>query len=133
VVAVAGVYAAIDSIDVPTSLLSTGPMPKMPTTLGVRGLLPRFAGRLFTPDSGLPGKPLPDLSLAAAAAAGADPRRTAVVEDTATGARGARAAGMTVFGYVGGGRIHADALLAEGALLFEDMRELPALLLQQAN
>ncbi|MBN1238624.1 MAG: HAD-IA family hydrolase [Gammaproteobacteria bacterium] len=126
--AVAGVEAVLDALDVPTAVVSNGPLVKMSTTLGVTGLLPRFEGRIFSPDSGLPGKPQPDLFLAAAAAAGADPRRTAVIEDTATGARGARAAGMTVFGYVGGAYADADAMAAAGAVLFTDMRELPALL-----
>jgi HAD superfamily hydrolase (TIGR01509 family) len=126
--AVPGVEAVLDALDVPTCVVSNGPILKMQTTLGVTGLLPRFAGRLFSPDSGLAGKPRPDLFLAAAAAAGADPRRTAVVEDTATGAIGARAAGMTVFGYVGGLYADADALAAAGARLFGDMRELPPLL-----
>jgi HAD superfamily hydrolase (TIGR01509 family) len=126
--AVAGVEAVLDGLDVPTSVVSNGPLVKMQTTLGVTGLLPRFAGRLFSPDSGLPGKPRPDLFLAAAAAVGAKPGRTAVIEDTATGALGARAAGMTVFGYVGGRYADPDALTAAGARLFGDMRELPSLL-----
>lgn len=126
--AVAGVEAVLDALDVPVCVVSNGPLIKMQTTLGVTGLLPRFAGRLFSPDSGLPGKPQPDLFLAAAASVDADPRRTAVIEDTATGARGARAAGMTVFGYVGSAFTDPRALADAGARLFADMRELPSLL-----
>lgn len=46
--------------------------------------------------------------------------------DSPTGARAARAAGMTCFGYVPDGS--PEALVAEGARPFSDMRELPALL-----
>src|SRR5690606_34924399 len=115
---VAGVEAVLEGLDVPTSVVSNGPMLKIRTTLGVTGLLARFEGRIFSPDSGIAGKPQPDLFLAAAAAAGADPARTAVIEDTATGVRGARTAGMAVFGYVGGRYADAAALAGEGAKLF---------------
>lgn len=126
--AVPGVEAVLDVLDVPVCVVSNGPLLKMQTTLGVTRLLARFEGRLFSPDCGLPGKPEPDLFLAAAAAVRADPRRTAVVEDTSTGARGARAAGMTVFGYVGGVPNDAEGLSAAGAQLFDDMGQLPGLL-----
>jgi|SRR5690606_15195705 len=131
--AVRGVEAVLDALDVPVCVVSNGPLLKMQTTLGVTGLLPRFEGRLFSPDCGLPGKPAPDLFLAAAAAAHADPKRTAVVEDTATGALGARAAGMKVFGYLGGRLNDAAGLSGAGALLFDDMQHLTALLAETVD
>jgi beta-phosphoglucomutase-like phosphatase (HAD superfamily) len=48
------------------------------------------------------GKPAPDLFLYAAAAMHADPDRTLVIEDSVSGVRAARAAGMKVWGFVGG-------------------------------
>jgi len=126
--AVAGVRNAIEQLGVPVCVVSNGPVEKMRTTLGVTGLLPLFEGRLFSPDLGLPGKPEPDLFLAAARAAGAVPDRCAVVEDSAGGVRGARVAGMRAYGFTGLPHIDAMSLLEAGATLFAEMRELPQLL-----
>jgi beta-phosphoglucomutase-like phosphatase (HAD superfamily) len=49
-----------------------------------------------------------------------------VIEDSAAGARAARLAGMRCFGYAPKGA--HPGLVAEGAVLFNDMQELPALL-----
>lgn len=50
-----------------------------------------------------------------------------VVEDSAPGVRAARAAGMRAFGYAGG-LTPAARLTGPDTVVFEDMRELPALL-----
>lgn len=126
--AVPGVADVLADIDVPMCVASNGPLEKMRATLGVTGLLPAFQGRLFSPDSGLPGKPQPDLFLAAAASVGVEPARCAVIEDSAGGARGARTAGMQVFGFTGLPHIDAAALEAAGAVIFSDMQALPGLL-----
>jgi len=58
---------------------------------------------------------------------GVAPGSCIVVEDSVYGVQAARRAGMRVFGYAGG--LSATGLLeAGGALVFEDMRELPALI-----
>lgn len=126
--AVAGVKDVIQQLDIPYCVASNGPLEKMHTTLGVTGLLPFFGNRLFSPDHGLPGKPAPDLFLAAADAVNADPQRCAVIEDSAGGVHGALAAGMQVFGFTGLPHIDAAALQSAGALTFDSMLELPALL-----
>jgi len=126
--AVAGVRNAIEQLRVPVCVVSNGPLEKMHTTLGVTGLLPLFEGRLYSPDLGLPGKPEPDLFIAAARAAGAAPGRCAVVEDSAGGVRGALVAGMRAYGFTGLAHVDAAALRAAGATLFAEMRELPQLL-----
>jgi beta-phosphoglucomutase-like phosphatase (HAD superfamily) len=55
-----------------------------------------------------------------------------VVEDSVAGVQAAVAAGMTALGFSGGshcGTGHAALLEAEGAdLVFDDMRQLPAIL-----
>jgi beta-phosphoglucomutase-like phosphatase (HAD superfamily) len=48
------------------------------------------------------GKPAPDLCLYAARRMQADPARTLVIEDSVSGVRAAKAAGMTVWGFAGG-------------------------------
>lgn len=64
------------------------------------------------------GKPHPDLFLHAAAAMNADPARTIVIEDSATGVLAGVAAGMRVVGLCAGGHVrdgHAERLEAAGA------------------
>ncbi|HMB74481.1 MAG TPA: HAD-IA family hydrolase [Gammaproteobacteria bacterium] len=123
-----GVRAALMTIDVPICVVSNGPVEKMRTTLGVTGLLPMFEGRLFSPDLGLPGKPEPDLFLAAARSARVEPARCVVIEDSPGGVHGAHAAGMQALGFTGLAHIDAAALVAAGARTFAHMDELNALL-----
>lgn len=134
--AVAGVTQVLDALealDTRTCVVSNGPFEKMRTTLGVTGLLPRFEHAMFSPDLGLRGKPHPDLFLAAAERFGADPARTAVIEDSPGGVEGARGARMRAFGYAGAAHTDAAALEAAGAVVFEDMAELAGLLARGAR
>ena len=75
-------------------------------------------------ERGLPGKPAPDLFLAAAAALDVSPEQAAVFEDAVAGVAAGRAGG---FG--GGGGVdrqgHADELLRQGAdVVVQDLAEL---------
>ncbi|MDQ3741674.1 MAG: HAD family hydrolase [Actinomycetota bacterium] len=114
-----GILEALDRIDLPSCVASSGDHAKMAVTLGATGLLDRFRGRIFSaadlPDGR--GKPAPDLFLHAARAMGWEPHATAVVEDSAPGVEAGIAAGMHVFGY----RVDAPTT-------FDDMRDLPRLL-----
>ncbi|MES2913237.1 MAG: HAD family phosphatase [Pseudomonadota bacterium] len=95
------------------------------------GLMPWFAGRIFSGHETPRSKPFPDVYLAAAAALGVDANRCAVIEDTVPGVTAGVAAGATVFGYSPpeAGHDAADALRAAGAVLvFASMASLPALL-----
>ena len=124
--AVEGVEEALDSLDCLTCVASSGAHEKMRATLGVTGLLPRFEGRLFSGTEVSRGKPFPDLFLYAAEQMGAKPSKCVVIEDSVPGAQAGIAAGMTVFGYAG--FTPADKLLSTGAIVFDDMHELPELL-----
>ena len=122
-----GVEAVLDRLDatgIPYAVGSNGTTRKMQITLGQHpSVLRRLDGRLFSgQELGCP-KPDPGLYLHAARALGADPARCVVVEDSATGARAARAAGMRCLGFAA----HGDgaALAAEGAEIFRDMADLP--------
>lgn len=130
--AVAGVRETLtellEKMRLPVCVVSNGPIAKMETTLGVTGLRRFFRGTLFSPDLGLPGKPAPDLFLAAAREFGIEPCHCAVVEDSAGGVRGAIAAGMRVFGFTGLPLTDAAQLTAAGAETFDDMLALPGLL-----
>jgi HAD superfamily hydrolase (TIGR01509 family) len=123
---VPGVVEALEKIELPTCIASSGSQGKMRFTLGLTGLWDRFAGRIYSGDEVPRGKPAPDLFLHAASRMSAAPHRCVVVEDSPFGVLGARAAGMSVLGYAPGGG--GDRLADEGAKTFESMAELPSLL-----
>ncbi len=123
---VPGVVAVLDGLTQRTCVASNGPQEKMRLTLGSAGLLDRFDGRIFSAYDVERGKPEPDLFLHAAERMGAAPERSAVIEDSVHGVMAARRAGMHVFAYCA----ESDPVeLAEaGAVVFDAMHELPALL-----
>lgn len=125
---VPAVLGALEARARPYCVASNGPREKMELTLGRTGLLPRFVpGRLFSADDVARPKPEPDLFLHAAARLGAPPAGCIVVEDTPTGVRAARAAGMRVFGYAA--MTPVSRLQEAGAhATFDAMAALPALL-----
>lgn len=124
--AVPGVVEALDAIELPACVASSGEHTRMELTLGLTGLLPRFEGRIFSATEVAHGKPAPDLFLHAATSMGFDPATTVVVEDTVPGVRAGRAAGMRVLAFAR--LVAADDLTAAGGEPFDDMRLLPALL-----
>jgi HAD superfamily hydrolase (TIGR01509 family) len=126
--AVPGVVEVLEGLTMPACVVSNGPLRKMQTTLGVTGLLARFGSKLYSAESGLRGKPAPDLFLAAAEDFRVAPRRAFVVEDSPKGVEGAVAAGMKVFAYAGSGHVDAGELAAAGASVFKTMQELPGLI-----
>jgi len=125
--AVDGVIEALDRIDIPMCVASSGTKEKMRITLGRTGLYERFEGRIFSATEVANGKPEPDLFLHAAFQLGVQPAACAVIEDSQYGVQAARAAGMRSFGYAGG-VTPAAWLEGPGTTVFHDMRELPALL-----
>jgi HAD superfamily hydrolase (TIGR01509 family) len=124
---VEGVLAAMDAITTQTCVASSGSHDKMRFTLGLTGIYGRFAGRIFSGDDVVRGKPEPDLFLYAAESMGVSPTDCAVVEDSVPGIRAARAAEMTALGYAGG-VTPAESLRQAGAIVFDRMAELPSLL-----
>lgn len=124
--AVRGVPQMLDALDLPFCVASSGEPEKMQTTLGLTGLLPRFAGRMFSAQQVRRGKPATDLFFFAAESCGAVPERCVVVEDSVPGVRAAVAARMTVFGYAE--RSDRAALAASGAVVFDSMTDLPGLI-----
>lgn len=125
-----GIMEVLDRLDaagIPYAVGSNGSDRKMEITLGQHpALWARLQGRMFSGQTLGTPKPAPGLWLHAARALGADPARCTVVEDSPTGARAARAAGMRCFAYAP----HGDGarMIAEGALPFRAMGELPGLL-----
>ena len=129
-VAVPGIVEALDEISIPVCVASSGSHDKMRFTLGKTGLFERFDGRIFSVDQVEHGKPAPDIFLFAAAQMGTIPDRCAVVEDSVSGVTAAVSAEMSAFAFAGG-VTSSEALSIEGAVVFDDMVELPALLRAQ--
>lgn len=121
-----GVVEALDLIDLPTCVASSGSHEKMRYTLGLTGLYGRFEGRIFSAAEVVRGKPEPDLFLYAAEQMGVEPSACAVVEDSRSGVEAARAAGMLAFGYAGG-LTPAESLAGPGTVVFDHMSALPRL------
>ncbi|HTW34214.1 MAG TPA: HAD family phosphatase [Rhizomicrobium sp.] len=77
-----------------------------------------FTPHIYSADHVTHAKPAPDLFLHAAEALQIAPERCLVFEDSGNGVRAARAAGMPVWGFMGGGHMNDAAgrrLLAAGA------------------
>lgn len=120
------VIAQLEAAKMPFCVASNGRSEKMLTTLGHTGLLPHFAGAMYSARDLDTAKPDPKLFLHAAAKFAVNPDDCVVIEDSAAGATAARRAGMKCFGYAP----HDDGatLIAEGAKVFDDMAKLPTLL-----
>lgn len=82
------------------------------------GLYDYAAPHVYSADLVAAGKPQPDIFLYAAAKIGAEPSRCLVLEDSVNGVKAGLAAGMTVWGFTGGGHCFAgygERLAAAGA------------------
>ena len=115
-----GAREAVAAVTAPRAVCSNSRTERVEFMLERVGLLPFFAGRIF---SGLDipskkTKPAPDVFLFAADKLGANPKNTFVIEDSVHGVSGAKAAGMRVIGFTGASHSypgHADALTEAGA------------------
>jgi HAD superfamily hydrolase (TIGR01509 family) len=128
-----GILETLDKLTIPSCVASSSLPDRIRLSLEVTGLLPRFDPHLFSASMVAKGKPEPDLFLHAAGQMGVAPEACLVIEDSAPGIEAARRAGMTVFGFTGGGHAAGPAYrqglaaLSPDAL-FDDMRELPAMI-----
>jgi len=120
------------SLGLPVAVVSNSAFPRLRRSVERTGLLPLTGAHLYSAeDVGRP-KPAPDAYLHAAHRLGLHPRHCLVIEDSLTGVRAARAAGIRVLGFLGGSHIgagYAARLIEAGAMdVFADMRELPDLI-----
>ena len=125
-----GIVEALDAIAVfgtQICVASSGDHDKIRRSLELTSLTSYFDDRIFSAADVAQGKPAPDLFLDAAERMRPAPTRSAVVEDSAFGVDAAIAAGMQAFAYAGGVTA-ADRLTRPRVVVFEDMRQLPALL-----
>ncbi|QOG20235.1 MULTISPECIES: HAD family hydrolase [Bradyrhizobium] len=113
------VDTVLSGLRVPHCVASSSDLDRVALSLRVTGLAPHFEARIYTAQMVERGKPAPDLFLHAAEKMGAEPARTLVIEDSVSGVQAGKAAGMTVWGFVGGshyrGRDGRAILSAAGA------------------
>ncbi len=128
--AINGVLAALQSVHLPMAVASNSSQARVEAGLRNAGLWSLFSGRVYTPGRGLRPKPAPDLYRAACQGLSAATATTLVLEDSVAGVTAARAAGLTVLGFVGarhGEPTAAQRLRDAGATdVFDDMTTLPA-------
>lgn len=113
-----GCAAAVARLTLPRAVASSSGADYLWDKLRLTGLLPAFDPHVYSADLVARAKPYPDIFLHAASALGVDPSRCLVLEDSVNGVTAARAAGMTVWGFTGGGHMSdasAGRLVSAGA------------------
>ena len=134
---VEGVRQAVEGLRARVCVASSSAPERLRLALRVTGYEALFAPNIFSAADVAHGKPSPDLFLFAARAMGAAPRDCLVIEDSVAGVAAARAADMTVFGFVGASHFSpadegADLTAAGAELIFRDMARLPELVAAEA-
>lgn len=129
---VPGALEAVLAVRLPKAIASSGSRAGLERKLKQTGMWEHFAPHIYSADHVANAKPAPDLFLYAAAALDIAPADCLVLEDSVNGVIGARTAGMTVWGFLGGGHAHdglGERLLGAGAeRLVRDWQEASRLL-----
>lgn len=115
---VRGAAAAVGALSLPKAVASSTGAAFLRRKLELTGLWPLFVPHAYSADLVPNGKPHPDIFLYAAEAIAVPPARCLALEDSANGVRAAVAAGMTAWGFTGGGHCDEDtaaALVGAGA------------------
>jgi len=132
-----GIHQALGAIEVPVCVASNSGHSKLKAGLEITGLYDRFSPNIFSAVDVPRGKPAPDLFLRASEIMNVPADKCLVVEDSVSGIRAARSAGMVVLGFCGGqhcGKEHAHRLMEEGAMaVFSDMTRLPKLIAEAVS
>ncbi|MBM3469021.1 MAG: HAD family phosphatase [Alphaproteobacteria bacterium] len=127
-----GVKKVLQNLPYKKCIASNGALRILRHLLSSSGLAAYFDYNVFSADMVERPKPFPDLFLYAARSMGIDPKLSLVIEDSEVGVKAAIAAGMRVWGFLGGKNLEHDLplkLLKNGAeKTFKDMEELPSLL-----
>ena len=129
---VPGAIHAVKGLTLPKAIASSGSVGGLERKLKRTGLWDYFAPHIYGAEHVVNAKPAPDLFLHAAMALNVAPADCVVLEDSVNGVIGAKAAGMAVWGFLGGGHAHdalGENLLGAGAVrLVRDWPEAARLL-----
>jgi len=109
--AVPGARDAVNAVKLPKAVASSSGVAALDYKLRKLGLWEPFAPHIYSAEHVARAKPAPDLFLHAAAQLQVAPDDCLVIEDSVNGVKAALAAGMTVWGFSGGGHMD-DALSA---------------------
>jgi HAD superfamily hydrolase (TIGR01509 family) len=102
---VPGALGAVSILRLPKAVASSSTERNLEIKLRKVGHWDHFAPHIYSADAVIHPKPAPDLFLFAASALAVSPRDCLVIEDTVNGVTAARAAGMRVWGFRGGGHM----------------------------
>lgn len=102
---VSGCGVAVAALALPKAVASSSGAAFLREKLRLTGLLEAFDPHIYSADLVARAKPHPDIFLHAAAALSQDPARCLAIEDSVNGVLSAKAAGMTVWGFAGGGHM----------------------------
>lgn len=118
-----------ESLGIPVAIVSNSAPQRLRLSVRRAGLADLVGKNMFSGDEVKLPKPAPDVYLQAASVLGVSPDKCLVIEDSVTGVTAAKAAGMVVLGFLGGGHIrsdHAEMLANAGVRkLFDNMTDLP--------
>jgi HAD superfamily hydrolase (TIGR01509 family) len=132
-----GIRPALESVGLPIAVVSNSPESRVRISLRRAGIDHLIGDRIFTADHVEKPKPAPDVYLLAARSLMVPPARCIVVEDSAPGVTAAKAAGMSVIGFVGASHIppgHDARLMGLGAShVLKDMRLLPQVIAELSH
>jgi len=117
---IAGADAVLDQFDQPRCICSNSPQHRLKIMLSKTELYDRFRPYIFSSKDFDPvaDKPKPDVFLKAIEEFNVAPHEALVIEDSAHGIAGAKAAGTRVIGFTGGSHTwlsHSDVLTEAGA------------------
>ncbi|MCV0426799.1 MAG: HAD-IA family hydrolase [Roseibium sp.] len=103
---IAGIKQLLDSHEGLRAVASSSRLHRLIHKLQHTGLYNFFEPHIYSGEQVENGKPAPDLFLFAAEKLKVEPAKALVIEDSANGVKAGLAAGMTVWGFVGGGHSH---------------------------
>lgn len=121
--AMPGIQMALEGLaarGIETCVASSSLPERIAKSLAVTGLAQAFGTRIFSASMVKAGKPAPDLFLYAARQCGFSPANCIVIEDSPAGIEAARAAGMRVLAFGGGGHAQSPAFRQKIASLKPD-------------
>ncbi|HEY2071041.1 MAG TPA: HAD-IA family hydrolase [Rhizomicrobium sp.] len=130
--AVPGAAQAVDAVRVLKAVASSSTTQALEYKLKLTGLWDRFAPHIYSAEHVAHAKPAPDLFLHAADALSVAPAECLVIEDSVNGVRAGHAAGMRVWGFMGGGHMDEQSRVrladAQVERIVDDWKEAAILL-----